>query len=349
MPSRIHRGFEMLLQPERQPTSVGNLPPAAEAPVVGGGFTGLMRRPRPQKVGMMVQIFGENGPDADIISLFHQTRYVDHPARVLIYRIKDASGRILRHPDAARPDVQFEGRIQRPSASLSGQTAQFMAPNGPHADAVLPLGATAWLDSTVHVVVDPILAEGASILLADADELERAARVLTPSERNRHRQSQRLAREGDRILHAANFYRNERLWRFLDPVLSFRDWLLQQSCAWPAGQEACPLAATVLVPLSHLAGDRTMAHAPMCHAHAEAWNRGDLPTGWSLQAAQSSLNARQVALAQRWAETALRLAVNCPQGHLPLPPAIRHWAVGAGCLDALPPQFLRLVDESSQG
>lgn len=335
-------GFRAPFEPPRPPSRVPAATPAPEdRALIAGGFRGFMRRPQPQRAGLMVQVFGENGEDADTISLFHQSRYVEADARVAIYALKDGVGRPLRKAGREEPDVVFRGRIQRPRASLAGQTAQFLAANGPDADAAMMLGATRWLDAMVYVQVVPDAAPPPTAIDLHAD-LDRAAQALSMVERRHLQQAQKGAREANRLLTAAGFFRDEKVWAVLDRDRPWLPWLAQQPCAWPA-EPPCPGAPVSICALPHTRS--TWGHVPLCGEHAACWQSGRLPEGQRLDVLQSSLNIAWMTLLTRWSRQALMAQMGCPAGFLPAPAALQQWALSAGLAQHLPPAFLALASE----
>ena len=56
-----------------------------------GVFSGYIRRPIPNQSGMIAQIFGENGDDADTILALSLSKYQDVQVYVNIYLIKDSN------------------------------------------------------------------------------------------------------------------------------------------------------------------------------------------------------------------------------------------------------------------
>lgn len=118
-----------------------------------GAFSGYVRRPKPNTSGMVAQIFGENGDDADTILALSLTKYQDAQVLVSVYMVKDAYGKIMKENDKYPMISQFLGFIRRSLPQKDGMLAQFFAPNGLYADNVANLSKSEYQDCLVFVDV----------------------------------------------------------------------------------------------------------------------------------------------------------------------------------------------------
>lgn len=118
-----------------------------------GVFTGYIRRPQPSLTGMLAQIFGENGPDADTILALSLTKYQDIEVFVNIYLVKDANGKIMKENGNYPLVCSFLGFVRRSLPKKDGMVAQFFAPNGIHSDSVSELSKSIYQDCLVFIDV----------------------------------------------------------------------------------------------------------------------------------------------------------------------------------------------------
>lgn len=123
-----------------------------------GVFGGYIRRPLPNQAGMIAQIFGENGDDADTILALSLSKYQDVQVFVNIYLIKDPNGMIMKKGDEYPLISSFLGFVKRSLPKKDGMIAQFFSPNGEHADSVSLLSKSEYQDSLVFVDVRGSLA-----------------------------------------------------------------------------------------------------------------------------------------------------------------------------------------------
>lgn len=123
-----------------------------------GAFSGYVRRPTPNTAGMVAQIFGENGEDADTILALSLSKYQDAQVYVNMYLIKDSDGKIMKEGDKYPLICSFLGFVRRSNPKKEGMIAQFFAPNGSAADAVSELSKSNYQDCLVFVDVRGSLA-----------------------------------------------------------------------------------------------------------------------------------------------------------------------------------------------
>lgn len=123
-----------------------------------GVFSGYIRRPIPSQTGMMAQVFGENGEDADTILALSLSKYQDTQVFVNIYLIKDPNGKIMKQGEEYPLICSFLGFVRRSKGLKDGMIAQIFSPNGEHADAVSLLSKSEYQDCLVFVDVRGSLA-----------------------------------------------------------------------------------------------------------------------------------------------------------------------------------------------
>lgn len=305
-----------------------------------GAFTAYLRRPKSSARGLTGQFFGENGADADIIATFHLTRYKDMLAKVNVWMIKNAQGKLMVKDGKYPLLAQFIGTIRRPVASDMGQTAMIFADNGENADAVVALNQSRYLDALVYVEV--IKAEaGMKVedLPADmpSEELKAESQRMTQAEVAQFKRDQRKASEGWRLLRVARFFHSHALWQVLGGEQAYREWIMAQPCSSP-GTSPCEETPCLPYPVP---GSRRLGAISMCQTHATAWDQGRGDAG--AQSPDAFLSSRQMMQTQHWAEDRLRQVLGAPQGHDPLPGRIYAWAVDNNLRNSLPASFVGLI------
>ena len=162
-----------------------------------GSFFGFLRRARANKHGLVAQVFGENGPDADFITVLHLTRYLDAPVKVSVWMVKDRNGKLFDGEGQRQPLLtEFIGRVRRPLASDMGQVAQFFGENGPNADAVNKLNESRYQDALVLVELQkatPGMAASDIATSAPNERLEEGKGRLTSEEETQLKRQQKRA------------------------------------------------------------------------------------------------------------------------------------------------------------
>lgn len=303
-----------------------------------GSFTGYLRRTKSTSLGLTAQVFGENGPDADVISAFHLTRFLDARVHVVISMLKDGQGKNMRKNNEYPKLAEFDATIRRPQPSNMGQVAQFFGENGTNSDAINVLNASRYLDALVYVQLfkaDPGVTQAA--VAPNLDALNEAAERMTPTELKILREEQRKAKEADRFLMQAGFYRSEAVWRFLGSELEYQEFLTLQMCCQP-GEAPCTETPVVV---HRLPGGNGYRAIPLCRTHQAVWETS-VPDLHGTKP-QDFLESQQAIAIQRWAKEKLRRALRVPQGYDPTPKAIYNWAVEKRLHTHLPAGFMALV------
>lgn len=137
-----------------------------------GVFSGYIRRPIPSQTGMIAQIFGENGEDADTILALSLTKYQDTQVFVNVYLIKDPDGKIMKQNNEYPLISSFLGFVRRSKGLKDGMIAQIFSPNGEHADSVSLLSKSEYQDCLVFVDVRGSLAQNEPEVLKEENTKE---------------------------------------------------------------------------------------------------------------------------------------------------------------------------------
>lgn len=311
----------------------------AEESLQIGAFSGYNRRPMPDRSGMMAQIYGENGPDADVISALSLTKFQDADVYVRVHLIKDSHGQIMKANGAFPTIASFRGKIQRPKPLRDGMVAHIFAPNGVDADQVNAMGLSKYLDAFVFVeILKPEAAPSESVdpsandasLPEQSAELDELAGHLTPFERKALQKRSRAYAESNRLLKMSGFLRNAAVWAKLGTELDYQEWISKAPCC-ASGDAPCRRHAEPFkIPLE----GRYML-VPFCSEHAQEARAGDLPGG------SAFLRLRREMLIQEWAWEHLKKAVGVPIGmEEPDPHRVAIWARDNGLGASLPANYL---------
>lgn len=303
-----------------------------------GSFAGYLRRAKAFSAGLTAQIFGENGPDADMITSLHLTKFLDAHVKVTVWMIKDGAGKPMGRDGTYPKITEFVGIIKRPLASNSGQVAQFFGGNGANADAINVLNQSCYQDALVHIEMHHAdVGQTASDVETSGepdDGILRSAGKMTPVERDGHRKTQKKAAEAIEILRLSGFFRHENVLGALGRDDEHGSWMSSQLCCHP-GQSACDGGAVsgFLIP-----GGRRYRRIPLCQTHLEQWLDGtaSTPDGSSPLAFAES---QSITYTQRWAMDALNRALGVADGRIPTPGTIYAWAADKKVHTMIPSTF----------
>lgn len=139
-----------------------------------GGFAANLRRPIPSTMGMTTQFFGQNGEDADNITVLSLTQFLDLKVTINVYLIKDAVGFSFKNEETNKFPLiaSFIGVINRPKPNKDGMTAMFFAENGADANATINLSKTEYLDALVFVDIRGVMASNKTNIYDDENQTE---------------------------------------------------------------------------------------------------------------------------------------------------------------------------------
>jgi hypothetical protein len=306
-----------------------------------GSFVGYLRRPKASAAGLLAQIFGENGNDADVIAALHLTRFLDQPTKVTVWMLKDRNGRSMKKDGQWPKLAEFVGLIRRPSPSQNGQVAMFFGENGPNADALAVLNQTWCLDALVFVEMhqaQPGMTVGDLPTQTPGSELEENSGRMTTSEAAAYKVLSKRSEEALTLLLQHGFFRQNSVLAALGRQEAFQQWLTSQPCCFP-GSAPCDRSPVLAW---QPAGARKWQALPVCAHHAEQLDNGTatLPDG---SPAAGWIASQTIASSQRWAQYALGQALKVPAGRLPTPGAIYAWTVERGLVGSVPTAFQRYL------
>lgn len=307
-----------------------------------GSFYANLRRSRVKKDGLMAQFFGENGEDADFISLLHNTRFLNALLKVSVFLIKDSTGRSFTDQGKNPLLSEFIAVNYRPSPSDAGQTAQFFGADGVNADAINTLNETRFLDALVLVEIqkaEPGLMAADIHTVVDPALIKEGTSRLTSEEVKAQKKDQKKAETAMEALIQSRFFHKEPVLFALGKPEAYQKWITSQLCChpMPSGQPSCshgPVQA-LEVKSGRL---RQFRYVPMCMEHYKEWSGEFLPEiGGS--GPQKFLESQNYMLANRWAIEQLVTQLHVPAGYLPSPRLVLKWAIDNKVTSHLPSHY----------
>lgn len=307
-----------------------------------GAFTGYNRRPKSTREGLMALFFGENGPEADVISALHLTHYQEVPAKVSVWLIKDKEGHSGRVNGEYPKIAEFIAVIRRPLATMYGQTAQLFGANGINADAINVLNKTEYVDALVYVEIQladiNILAK--EIVTVDpSDEIKEKENILTPAELKEVKKQQRRAEEADNILIRNGFYKNPAILNAVGTDEEYKKWVDGLRCCQP-GTSPCD-HGNVKGRFFSQGKFEPYAYIPLCEQHYEEWKIGKTPEDTDIE---NFIETRKVFLNSKWVKFALKEKLGIPQEYEIPPKKLFNWLIDNDLLRYMPSMYRNFVE-----
>lgn len=199
-----------------------------------GVFSGYIRRPKPTQTGMVAQIFGENGDDADTILALSLSKYQDTQVFVNIYLVKDPNGRIMKQGETYPLISSFVGFVRRSMPQKDGMIAQFFSPNGEHADEVALLSKSDYQDCLVFVDVRGAMAARSREQIAIENQKqieENYTERITKHQKTELVRRERQFKKMNEHLHFSEFLYRVEVLKSLGDSENFQTWLKNQLCS----------------------------------------------------------------------------------------------------------------------
>lgn len=233
-----------------------------------GSFGAYIQRPTPNQSGMTAQFFGENGVDSDTITALSLNKFQNIQVFVQVYLIKDPLGRIMRENGKYPIIAQFNGFVNRPSPKKTGMTAQFFAPNGPDANAVVELGKTEYQDALVFVDIrsNQSLEDLAEIELNNVNIInENYISRITKQQREYYQKREKDFKKMNDKLEFSTFFTNFKVLNTVGKPEDFAEWLtLYKTCCYPLAHKHCTFAGKAeKIPFI----DSQYNYLPLCQDH----------------------------------------------------------------------------------
>lgn len=232
-----------------------------------GSFAAFVRRPIPKAGGFVANFFGENGDDADIVSVLSLTKYQDRDVYINVYWIKNADGEDMSEssPDGKYPKItSFGGKINRPLPNKDGMLAQFFAHDGENADAVNILGNSVYVDSLVYVDILGETKTGVNIY--DGYEEKTQQHILTThahkvveSVKKDYLKKSKTYEKINNILHQSSFLEKKEVLDVINKTSNYQDYIKKQKCVC----QNCENIGNNVVKLSK----QPYSEVPVCDEH----------------------------------------------------------------------------------
>lgn len=301
-----------------------------------GVFSGYVRRPLPNANGMIAQIFGENGEDADTIVALSLTKFQDAQVFVNIYLIKDANGQIMKQGDNYPVISSFIGFVRRSSPKKDGMTAQFFAPNGEHADSISNLSRSDYQDCLVFVDVRGSLAskDVSKITEENIKEINsHYADKITKQQKKQIFKQQKHFEKMNENLQMSDFLIRADVLNNLGKGTDFKDWLIAtQTCAHLQDDFCLNDSSAVEVPLF-----KPFNYLPCCDQHM-----ADLQ-GESFETNRKYYEMKHFLLLKQWAWQIMKLRFSFDGNSEPDPLKVIDWAAGHNLSRYLPTNYKAIL------
>ncbi len=271
-------------------------------------FRAWVRRPLPLASGMVAQLFGENGPDADAVMTLGKTQYLDALVHVELSIEGESIG-------------GFEGYVRRPKPTTAGMVCQVYGENGEAADMISALGLSKFLEEGVHV----------SVRLVQ----EASGAAFTKPEKGPYRKE-------SATLWRSPFFRQRSTWEAVGSDEQFREWVQRQpSCVsgdfseYVEGEGRC-VAAHV-----RRAGESGIAHkAPYaCVPLTDAEHQRQHQDGEGAFGGKDFFDKQRIKHVQQWAWDTVVAELGYSSMTFVPPSALRAWAVKKNISEGLPSGF----------
>lgn len=328
------------------PTTIHN--PAPEDPfkdyeedTIIGSFSGYIRRSKPLTGGMMAQIFGENGEDADVISYMHLTKFQDQKVKVTVWFIKNFQGKIQKDENNKFIKIsEFIGIVRRPSPSNFGQTAQFFGLNGVNSDNINNLNKSVYQDGLVYVEIRKTT-EGDTVLRpikSPDDSLTEESKKLVPEELARLKKYQKKAVNAMSMLKQSGFFRNQSVLSSLGNEADFSLWIQGQKCSCPG---VAPCLQKPIIPTNIPSNiNRKYNLIPFCEHHNKMLENGVL----EIEHLDSFMEAQRIKAIQSFALEKLRRILGVMDNYEPMPSTVWAWARENGLISLMPKEYLSFLE-----
>lgn len=303
-----------------------------------GAFGGYIRRPTPSSAGMMAQIFGEDGYDADTILALSLTKYKDLKVFVNMYLVKDSVGQPMKKDGKYPLIASFMGYVRRSTPKQDGMIANLFASNGTDSDAVSELTKSEYQGCLVYVDIRGVKAEG-NMAIIEAEAIEAIKKSyghrLTKAERDEIESLDRKYSKKNEML-AADFLSRIEVLSALGTGEEFKEWLRKSPCSYR--QEDMCLNAVVVAKVEGLL--EPYNYLPSCadHIHEmEDYNH------FNDDSNRMFYEMRHRYLLKQWAQHKLNQRF-CDDGHKePNPARVLEWAAVKGIGKYLPPKYTVVV------
>lgn len=300
-----------------------------------GAFSGYVRRPIPNQSGMIAQIFGENGDDADTILALSLSKFQDVEVLVNVYLVKDSVGRIMKEGDNYRVISSFVGRVRRSLPKIDGMIAQFYAPNGEHADSVSLLSKSEYQDCLVFVDVRGSLAanENQDDMLSENIEAieEKCSGKITKQQRMEMvRKEKHFKKMNERLQFSEFLYRVEVLMALGNPE-EFKKWLSDERLCSHSQESPCKSFGGAVQVKQFF---KPFNFLPTCETH-----RSHFEDDSHFEENRTYYEMKHRLLTKEWVWERMKAKFSFDGSGEPDPSKVIDWATTANVKKFLPPKY----------
>lgn len=255
-----------------------------------GSFAATLRKNKNTTNGVITQFFGEDGEDADIISVLSQTRFKGMEVFLDVYQIKNEVGLDMKDTTTNNyPKIaSFPAIINRPKPSNNddGLIAEFFVPDGKASDEANKLNQSQFKNALVFV--DILSSEQnendveVNIYLQQIqnDIVEKHSKKLAEQERKEYQKKAKKFEKLNLILHESNIFLNKELIKQIqfeqleknksdnkdNHYIDYNDFLLQQSCSFKHKGNKCKRPSNQDAIVSFNTNDE-LYKLPFCEEH----------------------------------------------------------------------------------
>ena len=304
-----------------------------------GAFSGYIRRPKPTQAGMIAQVFGENGDDADTILALSLTKFQDTQVFVHIYLIKDANGKIMKENDQYPLISKFLGVVRRSVPKKDGMIAEFFAPNGPYADEVANLCKSEYQDCLVFVDVRGMksLAEQESKIQQENNETITKTYLtkVTKSEKSEFQRKEKQFKKMNELLDRSDFFFRSEALCGLGTATDFQNWLLEYNTCVIEQDNPCTNDATILE-IDALA--KPFNYLPICIEHQDLFKNPAY-----FEEHKIYYEIKHKILLRNWAQQKLKEQFSYDKKSEPDPTKILEWAASKKLTHFLPKNYKSVI------
>ena len=313
-----------------------------------GSFAAYIRKNLNSQHGIRTQFFGEDGEDADIISVLSQTRFKGLEVGLTIYWIKNGLGLSMKDEATGRYPIitSFIGTINRPKPSShdDGMVAEFFVEDGENSDKANILNESKYKDSLVFVDIRGKFALDNPNIYEDENQeniSENHAWKVSEKEKREYQKSAKRFLKINVSLHDDNgdVFLNSDVFNTInqcsDEYISFYDFVKQESCVFKHGGHLCKNTDGISV-----LDIGTQQYLPFCHHHKDIMEEAIATKDYSCVDHKAIyLETQYLRLVQKWVWGYFIKTCSLTGHEEPNSLLILSWFEDHGLLSVLPQKF----------
>ncbi len=299
-----------------------------------GVFSGYIRRPIPSQTGMMAQIFGEDGEDADTILALSLTKYQNLQIFVNIYLVKDPDGRIMKKGDEYPLICSFLGFVRRSKGLKDGMIAHIFAPNGENADAVALLSKSEYQDCLVFVDVRGATASENLEIIKEENNKEidtNYADKITKQQIKEFTQKEKQFKKMNEQIQFSEFLYRIEVLSALGNAEEFKTWLNDTQLCSHKQDNAC-MNNSHVIEVSHIF--KPFNYLPICSEHEKSLSDEEY-----LENNKTYYEMKHRLLSKEWAWNMMKKKFSFDGKSEPDPEKVIQWAASRNLAKFLPSKY----------